>query len=1045
MTLYPSPQPVRDLGSRMANAKVILKGMSGEAVRALEAPGESYRDKLASAKYRRFKRSQKGRKEARRLEALAASRDARDDLFAGSGATVITLGPKTQSSLELIRRAEYVVDPSDPLGLKAEQRRRRSRSPSKRPATAAERRPSISPAADDMLRRRPSTAVARRSSTLLASSKSLASFLRPEPETSDGDGGSTKSDIFGCDLLSTAGLLRPAPAPAADRFMSPKSAQRKLGDDAGGADNALNFSTRLSLDGRPRQRAAGPSIVIRRERPGASPGTVPGRGPAADDDDARGLFGEDEEDDGSLLSLERREYFEGSRGRRGARVTYQDPEGPRPATSPTDRVAREKAMRESRARPGSAPPPNFRPRRSASPGNRRSPSPSRRSQSPNFRPTSPSLSQASFQSGGGRSGWSEEEDDDDEYSPHGVHEMPTETSWLAPPPAMPLQNLTHRVVPRARDAASAAGYCGACTFLDCERCSYCMHSKLSKTRRLPLDRLATLLVQRQPVRFAKDAKLLGYTLGRYAKSDDFVEKTHVKLLGLDPGGSRKFDVLLCEEHEREHDQVVRLERERDGYLGTAMKLKREVEALHRHIDSHGRNEEEKETYMNELELENTRLKGALALAHWSRFASNKEKKFLKLRLAAAAPTWRPQYEATTQTENYVRVCSTQTEEAVKAVVRTTDACHQVGKGHVQDAAPAPEATAAPAPAEEEARRRAFGAMHMMKGQPIVPQKLERPFSKLRTGKAELIHKDQLQTIIYEIYEKKCEADVVAGERGHAPIPFDRHLREYWRRRAGLKDVARKKIKATIRSADAHGKDMVDAENPRIVIFRTLCGLDDGRPYSMVTSQAFFGLANAAWRGELKHMSEDLGQGPCVVGRRRILEALDLDEPLKLLLSPCKRSALRSAIGALAERAPQAARHKGRLANGIDFDEAAKLLLAACQDAITTHAAKLAECFTKYDKDGGGSLDAREFSALVEDVVGRDALTMDERLALFHKIEDDVDGNDDDDDEIENGLLFADALLATTCPLATPAACKNYWAEDREFEPLPGNETGTLFG
>ena len=61
--------------------------------------------------------------------------------------------------------------------------------------------------------------------------------------------------------------------------------------------------------------------------------------------------------------------------------------------------------------------------------------------------------------------------------------------------------------------------------------------------------------------------------------------------------------------------------------------------------------------------------------------------------------------------------------------------------------------------------------------------------------------------------------------------------------------------------------------------------------------------------------------------------------------------------------------------------------------------------------------------------------MDERLALFHQIEDDVDGDDDDEDEIENGALFADALLATSCPLATPAACKHYWAEERLFDPI----------
>ena len=112
------------------------------------------------------------------------------------------------------------------------------------------------------------------------------------------------------------------------------------------------------------------------------------------------------------------------------------------------------------------------------------------------------------------------------------------------------------------------------------------------------------------------------------------------------------------------------------------------------------------------------------------------------------------------------------------------------------------------------------------------------------------------------------------------------------------------------------------------------------------------------------------------------------------------------------------------------------VVAACQDAVSHHAAELTACFDEFDEDGGG-IDIREFNKMCDAVIGKDLLTMDERISLFHHIEADVDGEHDErEDEIENGALFADAILKmASSPLATPAACRNYWASERQFDPI----------
>ena len=76
--------------------------------------------------------------------------------------------------------------------------------------------------------------------------------------------------------------------------------------------------------------------------------------------------------------------------------------------------------------------------------------------------------------------------------------------------------LTTRVVPRCGDAAGE--YCGGCVFADMDRCAYCGVSKLSATHRLQIERLSALLLLGRPRMSGRD---LGRALARYARSDDF--------------------------------------------------------------------------------------------------------------------------------------------------------------------------------------------------------------------------------------------------------------------------------------------------------------------------------------------------------------------------------------------------------------------------------------------------------------------------------------------------------------------------------------------
>ena len=106
--------------------------------------------------------------------------------------------------------------------------------------------------------------------------------------------------------------------------------------------------------------------------------------------------------------------------------------------------------------------------------------------------------------------------------------------------------LTTATVPHNGDARKE--YCGACQFADTRRCTYCHQSKLSTAHRLPLDRLASLLMREDR---AKATLEICRELALYARSDTHASETNLRL---------GFDVperAMCDAHERERERLRR--------------------------------------------------------------------------------------------------------------------------------------------------------------------------------------------------------------------------------------------------------------------------------------------------------------------------------------------------------------------------------------------------------------------------------------------------------------------------------------------------------
>lgn len=105
---------------------------------------------------------------------------------------------------------------------------------------------------------------------------------------------------------------------------------------------------------------------------------------------------------------------------------------------------------------------------------------------------------------------------------------------------------------------SALPYCGACRFSDCERCSYCLTSKLTSVKRLNLHRFGKVVCQLQPKIGSKEVLDL---VCRYARSDDFAAEFNLRV------GWTPHEITFCARHKAALDENdVRLGEEQRGLV-----------------------------------------------------------------------------------------------------------------------------------------------------------------------------------------------------------------------------------------------------------------------------------------------------------------------------------------------------------------------------------------------------------------------------------------------------------------------------------------------
>ena len=143
--------------------------------------------------------------------------------------------------------------------------------------------------------------------------------------------------------------------------------------------------------------------------------------------------------------------------------------------------------------------------------------------------------------------------------PHNICELTTSSLIrttpvpLPPPTPLPMRRTTScrpcasaarhyqekaTSAPRGRDRVPHNGdalheYCGACQFADTRRCTYCHQSKLLSTaHRLPLDRLASLLILGPPRATLEICR----ELALYARSDAHASETNRRPASTSPSG-----------------------------------------------------------------------------------------------------------------------------------------------------------------------------------------------------------------------------------------------------------------------------------------------------------------------------------------------------------------------------------------------------------------------------------------------------------------------------------------------------------------------------
>ena len=639
-------------------------------------------------------------------------------------------------------------------------------------------------------------------------------------------------------------------------------------------------------------------------------------------------------------------------------------------------------------------------------------------------------------------------------------------------PEKATSRLTTATVPHNGDALHE--YCGACQFADTRRCTYCHQSKLSTAHRLPLDRLASLLMRED---CNKATLEICRDLALYARSDTHASETNLRL---------GFDVperAMCDAHERERERLRRSRlRESEELTKCRSKLDRALRAAREAAAKHA--------------LEQSQIEAARDAAVAALEAREKAIEEREVVVRESVPPAVHVQSVETQcygTEAYFGDPHAEAIEAALAAyeARRAELCRDKA---VQTEAPSPppppprrkrttfmvrrltpvevaaaEAAAAkdaqpeePEPEDEdvidEADEQEIVEKPVRVSPPAPRRRRKNKYNKFRKkAKPAGLSLDALLETIYDVLEKKTMSDEVTRKDGVEPASLEQFVRTYFRGKLGLKKLAREKATGLFRRAA-----QLVGKSGRVRLFAIAVGLVsyevDGAEahYSPHLAHCLTSLLGALHRdreGGLDSINVALGmwkEGTYLLPKTKIVHAIigskglldttcvrELPEtwrnPVLLQhLSPKEVQDLLTEIDDLPEQGVK----------GVDLDKVLWLLLDHHARATTKHEAWLKAAFLKFDDDAPG-LQEIEFVRLCRWALGPsfDDLSSLDVHNLFRQIGDLADQAGTGGDDIDDAEGFPKAIIQLDCALARPRRCRVYrtMGDDEDWvteEPSP---------
>ena len=639
-------------------------------------------------------------------------------------------------------------------------------------------------------------------------------------------------------------------------------------------------------------------------------------------------------------------------------------------------------------------------------------------------------------------------------------------------PEKATSRLTTATVPHNGDALHE--YCGACQFADTRRCTYCHQSKLSTAHRLPLDRLASLLMRED---CNKATLEICRDLALYARSDTHASETNLRL---------GFDVperAMCDAHERERERLRRSRlRESEeltkcrSKLDRALRAAREAAAKHAleqsqieaardaavaALEAREKAIEEREVVVREsvppavhVQSVETQCYGteayfgdphadavaAALAAHAARRAELSRDKAVQTE-APSPPPPPPRRKRTTFMVRRLTPVEVAAAEAAAAKDAQPEEPEPEDEDVIDEAdeqEPEKPVRVVPAPAPRRRRKNKYNKFK----------------KKVKPAGLSL---DALLETIYDVLEKKTMSDEVTRKDGVEPASLEQFVRTYFRGKLGLKKLAREKATGLFRRAA-----QLVGKSGRVRLFAIAVGLVsyevDGAeahysPHLAHCLTALLGALHRDREGGLDSINVALGmwkEGSYLVPKTKIVHAIigskglldttcvrELPEtwrnPVLLQhLSPKEVQDLLGDVDDLPETGVK----------GVDLDKVLWLLVDHHARATTKHEAWLKAAFLKFDDDAPG-LQEIEFVRLCRWALGPsfDDLSSLDVHNLFRQIGDLADQAGTGGDDIDDAEGFPKAIIQLDCALARPRRCRVYrtMGDDEEWvteEPSP---------